>query len=343
MAPVYSTLLLCSLGALSALAQNVSPTYTDDARFEEAILTTANRYRSEHGAPDLTWNDTLATRAADWARQCRWRYNFSPSGETLARGFNSANEAVESWGNQRDRYDFDRPGFSFRTSDFTQLVWVSSTSVGCARHDCGPPRGDDDDDHDDRYERPDYDRDDAYDRADDRYDDRYDRDDDDYDDRFDDDRFDDDRFDDDRFDDDRFDDDDRDDRKTRRGFRRSLRRRDDDDDRAYGWFVVCNYSPPGNILGGSEFRDNVLPRGSAGSGDNTNGGNTNNNNNNNRNGGHGNQSNEGGGNGGSGGQQGGVDESRTPPSPSQETGAAMSRGANLLALWAAVTAVLGMI
>lgn len=73
MAPVYSTLLLCSLSALSVFAQDAS--FTDDAKFEEAILSTVNRFRSEHGAPDLTWNDTLATKAANWAKQCRWRYS----------------------------------------------------------------------------------------------------------------------------------------------------------------------------------------------------------------------------------------------------------------------------
>lgn len=76
MAPVYSTLLVCSLSILSAFATD--PTFTDDAKFKDAILTTANRYRSEHGAPDLTWNDTLATQAADWAKTCNWRYSVRP-------------------------------------------------------------------------------------------------------------------------------------------------------------------------------------------------------------------------------------------------------------------------
>lgn len=75
MAPVYSTLLF-SLSVFSGLASAKNSTsYTDDKKFQETILSTANRIRESHDASDLTWNDTLASSAADWAKKCNFRYN----------------------------------------------------------------------------------------------------------------------------------------------------------------------------------------------------------------------------------------------------------------------------
>lgn len=138
-------------------------------------------------------------------------------------------------------------------------MWKSSESIGCARYDCGSIRPGNDDWDDMRWDNPDYDRDDEFDREDDMRDD---------DDRYDDDR-DDDRDDwDDRRDDMDDDRDDRDDDRTKVKARRVVKR--DDDDRARGWYLVCNYSPPGNIIGGTEFKDNVLPKGSSGGGNSDN-------------------------------------------------------------------------
>ncbi len=60
-----------------------------------------------------------------------------PSGENLAIGYPNITAAIEAWGDERSKYDFDRPtGFSESTGHFTQLVWKNTKSVGCGREDC---------------------------------------------------------------------------------------------------------------------------------------------------------------------------------------------------------------
>lgn len=43
----------------------------------------------------------------------------------------SCKEAVEMWYNEISDYDFNNPTFKSGTGHFTQVVWKSSTGVGC--------------------------------------------------------------------------------------------------------------------------------------------------------------------------------------------------------------------
>lgn len=45
-------------------------------------------------------------------------------------------DAVDGWGDERNKYNFNNGGFSEATGHFTQLVWKATTSVGCGRMDC---------------------------------------------------------------------------------------------------------------------------------------------------------------------------------------------------------------
>ncbi|KAE8140762.1 CAP domain-containing protein [Aspergillus pseudotamarii] len=169
------------------------PSYTSPEVFKDTILSSSNNYRKEHNASDLVWNETLTRYAKDWAEGCRWKHSHGPYGENLAFGYQNASAAVFAWGDERRMYDFKKPtGFSEETGHFTQLVWRSTTDVGCAAIDCGYGNGTDDNE--------------------------------------------------------------------KRGDTGSYTR-------AQGWYVVCEYSPPGNVMGASRaaggenglFRVNVQP------------------------------------------------------------------------------------
>ncbi|PBK60891.1 PR-1-like protein [Armillaria solidipes] len=120
----------------SALVDRDDSSWTDDDAFQSAILDTTNSYRSAHGADALTWNDTLASYALEHTQSCVFEHSGGPYGENLAAGYESPEASVKAWGDEGDSYNCSDPGFSSDTGHFTQLVWKSTTTVGCARVNC---------------------------------------------------------------------------------------------------------------------------------------------------------------------------------------------------------------
>jgi len=120
----------------SPSAATSSSQYTSDSDFQSSILNSTNTFRSEHNATALTWNTSLATYASDYANNCVWQHSGGPYGENLAQGYGNVTDAVDAWGDEQDDYDYNNPGFSEQTGHFTQLVWKSTTTVGCGRTYC---------------------------------------------------------------------------------------------------------------------------------------------------------------------------------------------------------------
>ncbi|KAJ5820433.1 secretion pathway protein Sls2/Rcy1 [Penicillium riverlandense] len=114
------------------------PSYTSETDFKSAVLQASNGYRTVHDASPLSWNEELAKYAKNWAEKCIWEHSGGPYGENLAFGYANASSAVDAWGNEGADYNFEKPtGFTEKTGHFTQLVWRSTTEVGCAAIDCG--------------------------------------------------------------------------------------------------------------------------------------------------------------------------------------------------------------
>ncbi|KAI6291374.1 hypothetical protein MCOR34_010193 [Pyricularia oryzae] len=148
-------LLLASIGTTSAIPQETrtvtanpasptdEPSYTRSDDFQAAMLTTHNRFRSQHSAPDLEWNDTLADSSASHLdsvatpSRCEFAHSGGPYGENLALGYADAAAGVVAWGDERRGYDFGSGEFDDRTGHFTQMVWRDTSDVGCGRKLCG--------------------------------------------------------------------------------------------------------------------------------------------------------------------------------------------------------------
>ncbi|TLS31097.1 hypothetical protein PpBr36_03810 [Pyricularia pennisetigena] len=119
------------------------PSYTRTDDFKDAMLTTHNRFRSEHSAPDLKWNDTLADSSTSHlddvatSSGCEFEHSDAPYGENLALGYPNASAGVVAWGDERRDYDFGRGEFDESTGHFTQMVWRDTSDVGCGRKVCG--------------------------------------------------------------------------------------------------------------------------------------------------------------------------------------------------------------
>ncbi|KHO01199.1 Allergen V5/Tpx-1-related protein [Metarhizium album ARSEF 1941] len=114
------------------------PQWAMTDKFTSAILESTNLYRQQHNAPDLTWNETLASFATGHLERsdCEFKHSGGPYGENLALGFPNVTASVEAWGNERDKFDWENFRFQFETGHFTQLVWKTTTSVGCDRRVC---------------------------------------------------------------------------------------------------------------------------------------------------------------------------------------------------------------
>ncbi|GEQ71357.1 hypothetical protein JCM33374_g5040 [Metschnikowia sp. JCM 33374] len=117
------------------------PTSTLNA-FESAILNEHNIKRALHGVNSLTWDSTLAQFAANYAANSfscdnvQLIHSGGPYGENLAAGYVGGAAPVDAWYDEIRDYDFSNPGFSEATGHFTQVVWASTTKVGCAQVTC---------------------------------------------------------------------------------------------------------------------------------------------------------------------------------------------------------------
>ncbi|MFF8732199.1 CAP family protein [Streptomyces sp. NPDC015171] len=126
------------------------PDITDDA-FLKDCQDTVNAYRARHGAPPLTFDETLIEYAQERAQEVSaagkpTHDGLDPRyGENLDRGSTghsdesapykprTCKQAVDGWYNEARKYDFDNPGPQNKADNFTQLVWASTTKIGCAR------------------------------------------------------------------------------------------------------------------------------------------------------------------------------------------------------------------
>ncbi|XP_015768112.1 PREDICTED: uncharacterized protein LOC107346798 [Acropora digitifera] len=115
--------------------------YAGLKEFHEECLSSHNEYRIRHGAPPLHWSAELAWEAQQWAENLaqtgELRHNEDDTvGENLAGmtgGELSGREAVDMWYEEIENYNFDCHGYGEDTSNFTQVVWVASESLGVGR------------------------------------------------------------------------------------------------------------------------------------------------------------------------------------------------------------------
>lgn len=105
------------------------------------VLKRHNDFRYQYQARALVWSGTLAAAAQKWAKTCKFdhdlatlrRYNW---GENLTWGTSTWKDAIALWTNEAKYYNYGNPQFSSKTGHFTQVVWASTTRVGCAAQRC---------------------------------------------------------------------------------------------------------------------------------------------------------------------------------------------------------------
>ncbi|EEF40266.1 pathogenesis-related protein 1 [Ricinus communis] len=96
------------------------------------------------GLGNMTWNETVADYARDYANQriadCNLVHSDGPYGENLAWGSGdlSGLDAVRMWVDEKAFYDYNSNTCTGgqQCGHYTQVVWRDSISLGCAKVTC---------------------------------------------------------------------------------------------------------------------------------------------------------------------------------------------------------------
>jgi len=105
----------------------------------QGFLDAHNIIRSLHNATALTWSVDLAGKAETWADRCEFKHSNGilsdiPYGENIVAGTGNfpITAAVATFVQDQDQYDPANPSYLH----FTQVVWKSTTELGCAVAQC---------------------------------------------------------------------------------------------------------------------------------------------------------------------------------------------------------------
>ena len=131
----YSLALLFMGFALShtSIAQNSPQDY----------LNAHNAARAQVGVKPLTWSNSLAAYAEQYARKriadCKLEHSTGPYGENIAEASYAitGSKAVELWVDEKPNYNYQlNKCVGGQCGHYTQVVWRNSLQVGCARVKC---------------------------------------------------------------------------------------------------------------------------------------------------------------------------------------------------------------
>lgn len=121
------------------------------AKQAKEFLYTHNIARESSGVPPLQWDKGLARFADKWAKQrksdCSMLHSGGPYGENIfwyrENNMWSLGKVVTRWFEERFNYDSktNTCATGKMCGHYTQIVWRSTTAVGCARVKCSNYRG----------------------------------------------------------------------------------------------------------------------------------------------------------------------------------------------------------
>jgi pathogenesis-related protein 1 len=126
---------------------------------QSEMVAAHNQLRREVGATDIKWSASLATTAQNWANKLQQNQGCNMThSNTRGIGENlywasplmysdgkkelqpvSATKVTESWGSEKKDYDY--PSNTCASGKvcghYTQVVWKTTTEIGCAKAVCG--------------------------------------------------------------------------------------------------------------------------------------------------------------------------------------------------------------
>ncbi|KAI9478205.1 MAG: CAP domain-containing protein [Benjaminiella poitrasii] len=116
-----------------------APTSTSNQNIKNQALKQHNKYRKKHHAVPVVWSSKLAKHAKKVTDSCVWGHNvMSGTGQNIAYGYSSMTAAVDGFYKEVANYNY-KTGKSSNgkvIGHFTQVVWNSTTEIGCAATYC---------------------------------------------------------------------------------------------------------------------------------------------------------------------------------------------------------------
>ncbi len=137
-------ILLTTVLSVLSVSSGIAQVATEKEK--EQILERHNYWRSEVGVKNIFYSDILAKVAYDWAKKlqeegCGFRHSTNPYGENLFKGthgFYTVSDAIDSWADEKKDYDYKKNKCNEGKicGHYTQIVWETTTEVGCAKVIC---------------------------------------------------------------------------------------------------------------------------------------------------------------------------------------------------------------
>lgn len=105
----FPSLLLAA--SLIAGAHSAPATSVDQSSFQKTALDEHNKYRAQHSAPALIWDENLAASAGQHANACQWGHTQGGNvGENIASYSEGKSgepvESIKAWYDEVEGYDF---------------------------------------------------------------------------------------------------------------------------------------------------------------------------------------------------------------------------------------------
>jgi len=143
------TPLLAALVGIALQAPAAAAVYNNPGQFPARILAAHNSVRAEAGVAPLAWDQALGNAAAAYATQLALTNRFQHSdrnarrgtGENLwmgTHGYFSYDAMIRGWASERSDFmpgifpAVSRSGNWENVGHYTQMVWPTTTHVGCA-------------------------------------------------------------------------------------------------------------------------------------------------------------------------------------------------------------------
>ncbi|GAA6037805.1 hypothetical protein JCM8097_005047 [Rhodosporidiobolus ruineniae] len=150
--------------ASSTAAASTASSTAGASPLEKVALDTHNAIRANYSAPALVWfvfssssstslcisdatstlllckSSELEQSATAWANKCDFNHGGGTalsSGENLGATYeDNLAGMITWWASEASEYDYSNPGWNYDAGHFTQVVWKSTTSLGCANVLC---------------------------------------------------------------------------------------------------------------------------------------------------------------------------------------------------------------